>query len=408
MKRSDAEKQPQGASSDTGNDKTALLAGILGIKPGRSPANATASPQHAHVPPQNAHVPPTLGMPMFFSGPPPSASPLGQPSGPPGKSDDHMSRLLGMLNTSGSPATTPAQAFISPNLPTQRPNTPPAPAPVAGPAARESRFFGRQSTAPSAVQSPVQSPNQPRQRVADSRTAEARAAEPRGDSDQTNRNPGQQAPTSARDGPPGLHATRSSDAQPPQPPSGMFPPGPMMGPPFAQGQPMQPPGMQMGRPHPTSPLEHDAARQGMFPPSNSAMPPPFWQQGPPPPFGMMQMPPPPGYMQQQGFPLPPGAMPPPQGAPMMMSPHHPHMSPAFSAMYPSTAGGPGPPLASPLPGGPYGMPMPHMQPFPGARPAGYPPFPPGMSSGQPPQHQQQQQMTHDLMSLLGSMQAKTG
>jgi hypothetical protein len=225
-----------------------------------------------------------------------------------------------------------------------------------------------------------------------------------------------------REAPPGLEAARSLvDHQPLSvaPPPG-YPLGPVVSPgvemhsrPFGLGanQPMPHPQQTGGN----DDFAHAAAADdvasrsrrigretaGWFPRSATASqlgPPPFWpgpgQQGPPRgiplgQYGMMQLPQPgmpqppmPGFMSPPGFaPPPPGMMPPP----------------------PFVGGG----LYSQLlghgqPWMPYGM-APQLMPPPFAQ-HGFPP-PPGQ--GMPLPHQQQQ-MTHDLMNLLGSMRDKKG
>ena len=430
-------------------EKTALLAGILGINPPTgntlSPA-FTASPLHQRAPPAQAS--PHPGMPLFFSGPPPPgiSSPVIHSQTPPtGQGDDHMSRLLNMLKSGGGNSSSPAATTSNPlhmstaSIPSPKPVVPikseegpmqPAPqisAPLptqsaagvaaSGPFGRESRFFGRQSGTTSSAQSPVESPIQTKSRLDDGLGEQSQLRWQKHESagSSPTQHTKQVTPSS------GLEATRSpmnQQSEPIPPPPGMFPNPPAThSPMFRQGQPMPPPGMDMTsspmRPgQPQSDQENHAQQQGVFSPNApGAMPPPFWQGGPP---GPQQFPPPPlplplqyggmlmhlhgsqhppGYIPNQGFPPPPPGM---QGRQGMMLP--PHLSPGFGAAYPIGGVqhnnlGPGPPA----PGYPYAMPSPgHLPPYVGQ--GGMPPAPtPAQSHGQ---------MTNELMNMLGSMQGR--
>ncbi|GHJ86354.1 hypothetical protein NliqN6_2756 [Naganishia liquefaciens] len=450
---------PTKAETDA-KEKTALLAGILGINPSHgntmSPAFAS-SPLHQRASPAQSSPHPHPGMPQFFSGPPPPGLSVVQAQSrtpPIGQGDDHMSRLLNMLKSGGSDSSSAAatpmlsQATSSPlpssNLvkPFEAEQTSVQRMPedamqqtiqsaggaggfagslsASGSIGRESRFFGRHSGTTSSAQSPVESPIQSKSRPSDGQGEQGplrwNKSEPAGTSP-TQRTK-QPAPSLV---PEEARSPLDQQAQAMPPPPGVFSDPPVtQSPIFRQGQPMPPPGMDMTsspmRPgRPLSDQENQLRSQGVFSTTGpGAMPPPFWQGGPP---GAQQFPPPPlplplpyggmpmhihgpqhhhGYNPNQGFPPPPPGM---QGHQGMMLPHH--RSPAFGPAYP-LAGLAGvqhhnPGTGLPAPGYPYTMPPPGQIP-PYAGPGGMPP--------PPPPTQSHGQMTNDLMNMLGSMQAR--
>lgn len=448
---------PTKAETDA-KQKTALLAGILGIS---SPHSNTMSPAYAASPLAQTASPAvsssTPGMPLFFSGPPPTQSHTSSqgpsPAPPAGHGDDHMSRLLSMLksggsNSSGSPVTTPAPAQAStssippPNYaapqefdarsaqhavqssmpppvqsamppPTQSTMPPPMQPATAltpsGSVGRASRFFGRQSGTTSSAQSPAESPLQAKNRLEDR------------DSEQFMWNKEDSALSSPPQhvkqvAPPPVEETRSPMNQQPQPV--LPPPGmhfPSLSRSFRPEQPMPPPpGIDMMS-SPMRPGQSLAEQDNqpryvpVFPPGvPGGIPPPFWQGGP------HQPPPPPLPLPvPYGSPLPPHnshyrPMPPynpyypPPGMPGMQagppvvlsSPLSQPRDPRFPIVQLGPGPGPGP--GSYAGGYPYPMPPPGQPPYGGQ--GGMPPAPgPGQSHGQ---------MTNDLMSLLGSMQGR--